>query len=131
MTLDYLYDLKYLLDVDTTGGGGYKARYVYNYGLTGNTSYNGQNSSADYRWLMDMNLETTPDTDKKGSTVKFSGNASTSGVTAGTGVGAMSFSGSLHYSRACSGIDSGSVTYTSGVNTVTYTYTGCNTVGVK
>ena len=43
----------------------------------------------------------------------------------------MSFSGSLHYSRACSGIDSGSVTYTSGVNTVTYTYTGCNTVGVK
>jgi len=136
LTYAWTYAEKSSLDTVATGqgatagqgeaAGGSTANYLYNWDARGSAGILGIAATFDLKWRLNLTLERTPDPTGQGSTVKLSGRASAGNTQTGLG-GYSDLVGTLHYSRACGGFDSGSLRFGSGGSSKTVTYTSCNT----
>ncbi len=113
-----------------SAAGGSTANYLYNWDARGSAGILGIAATFDLKWRLNLRLERTPDASSQGSavsqgsTVRLSGRASAGNTQTGLG-GYSDLVGTLHYSRACGGFDSGSLRFGSGGSSKTVTYTGC------
>ena len=136
LTYDWTYAEKSSLDTVATGpgvatAGGSTANYLYNWDARGSAGILGIAATFDLKWRLNLTLERAPDlanqgNASQGSTLKLSGRASAGNTQTRLG-GYSDLVGTLHYSRACGGFDSGNLRFGSGGSSKTVTYTGCNT----
>jgi hypothetical protein len=129
----------FLMDVDTTAAGGLTATYISDQTEKGLAVKNSVSQNFDAQWLGQTNISSVPDADQHGYTYTVNGSYSATGQYAGqvgSAAGAASVSGTIHYSDACTtagsiyyGPDSGTLTYTSGGVTETYTFNSCQQGG--
>lgn len=129
----------FLMDVDTTAAGGLSATYIFDQSEKGLFVKNSVSQNFDGQAQGQTTVSSVPDTDQHGYTYTVNGSYSATGQFAGqvgSASGAATLTGTVHYSDACTnagsiyyGPDRGTITYTSGGNTETYTFNSCQQGG--